>query len=61
MTEAEQERMRALCTAIVQEQDSSRMMALVEELNELLAVKQERLDGREQMPVSKAELKAETK
>ena len=49
MTDAEQERMAALCTAIAVEKDSARMMALVEELNELLAAKQERLDGRQQL------------
>ena len=49
MTDTEQERMTALCTAIGAEKDSARMAALVEELNELLAAEQERLDGRQRL------------
>jgi hypothetical protein len=40
MTEADQERMTALCAAIGAEKDWARITALVEELNELLAAKQ---------------------
>jgi hypothetical protein len=41
MNEIEQERMTLLCTAIVSEQDSQKMIVLVQELNRLLATKQE--------------------
>jgi hypothetical protein len=47
MTEIEQERMTQLCIAIVSEQDSQKMIALVQELNLLLATKQERLNQRD--------------
>jgi hypothetical protein len=47
MNEIEQERMTLLCTAIVSEQDSQKMIVLVQELNRLLAPKQERLNQKE--------------
>jgi len=50
MNEIEQERMKQLCTAIAAEQVSEKMIALVQELNRLLAAKQERLDQRRGKP-----------
>ena len=47
MNEIEQARMNELCTAIASAQDSQKMIALVEELNRLLATKQERLYQKE--------------
>lgn len=46
MNEIEQERMKQLCTAIAAEQVSEKMIVLVQELNRLLAAKQERLEQR---------------
>jgi hypothetical protein len=43
MNAAEQRRMNELCTAIAGEQDSHKLIGLVEELNRLLALKEERL------------------
>jgi regulator of PEP synthase PpsR (kinase-PPPase family) len=39
--------MKELCTAIAAEQDSHRLIGLVEELNRLLALKEERLKQKE--------------
>jgi hypothetical protein len=50
MNELEQERMTQLCTAIAAEQVSEKMIALVQELNRLLATKQDRLDQRDGKP-----------
>jgi hypothetical protein len=47
MNETERARMTELCTAIATEQVSEKMIALVQELNRLLAVKQERLNQRD--------------
>jgi hypothetical protein len=47
MNETERARMTELCTAIASEQDSQKMILLVQELNRLLATKQERLNQRE--------------
>ena len=47
MNETERVRMTELCTAIASEQDSQKMILLVQELNRLLATKQERLNQRE--------------
>jgi hypothetical protein len=44
MNETEQARMKELCAAIASEQDSQKMILLVQELNRLLATKQERLN-----------------
>jgi hypothetical protein len=43
MNPDEQERMRELCSAIAQEQDSEKLLGLVEDLNSLFARKEERL------------------
>jgi hypothetical protein len=43
MNETERARMTELCTAIASEQGSQKMILLVQELNRLLATKQERL------------------
>jgi hypothetical protein len=43
MTADEQERMQELCSAIAQEQDSEKLLNLVETLNRLFALKEERL------------------
>jgi hypothetical protein len=43
MNAGEQERMRELCSAIAQEQDSENLLDLVENLNRLFALKEERL------------------
>jgi hypothetical protein len=47
MNADEQDRMKELCTAIAGEQDSHRLIGLVEELNRLLARKEERLKQQE--------------
>jgi hypothetical protein len=43
MTADEQERMQELCLAIAREQDSEKLLNLVEKLNRLFALKEERL------------------
>ena len=43
MNPDEQERMRELCSAIAQEQDSEKLLGLVENLNRLFALQEERL------------------
>jgi regulator of PEP synthase PpsR (kinase-PPPase family) len=47
MNADERKRMAELCTAIAGEQDSQRLIGLVDELNRLLALKEERLKQRE--------------
>jgi hypothetical protein len=47
MNADDQDRMKELCTAIAGEQDSHRLIGLVEELNCLLARKEERLRQKE--------------
>jgi hypothetical protein len=44
MNETERARMAELCAAIASEQDSQKLILLVQELNRLLATKQERLN-----------------
>jgi hypothetical protein len=48
MNELEQQRMKELCGAIATEQDSGTLLALVQELNVLLAAKQAGLDQKQQ-------------
>jgi hypothetical protein len=47
MNADDQDRMKELCTAIAGEQDSNTLIGLVEELNCLLARKEERLRQKE--------------
>lgn len=46
MTPAEQEQMNELCRKIQAEKDQGKFSALIEELNRLLAKKEERLEKR---------------
>jgi hypothetical protein len=51
MNASERARMMELCTAIASEQDSEKMIRLVEELNRLLAMKQDRLDQKREKDI----------
>lgn len=50
MTPEERERMAALCQRIATEQDRDLFTQLVQELNDLLSVKDQRLEERQKNP-----------
>ena len=53
MTPEERERMAALCQRIATEQDRDIFSELVKELNDLLSVKDHRLEERQKVPKKK--------